>query len=130
MSIIKLINFIKILLTSFKDLSKADSLFLMNNLLTYPREIDKNIICNMFPDENAATKLLGIILEKVSTKLGASIISKSLFVCALTPMPGSVRLATKSPKKIAIDVVHKYVKIVESVNLEIDDDLSNSAIAM
>ena len=79
----------------------------MNNLLTYPREIDKNIICNMFPDENAPTKLLGIMLEKVSTKLGASIISKSLFVCASTPIPGLVRLAMKSPKKIATDVVPK-----------------------
>ena len=107
MSIIKLINFIKILLTSFKDLSKVDSLLLMNNLLTYPKEIDKNIICNMLPDENAATKLLGIILEIVSTKLGASMTSKSLFVCASTPMPGLVRLAMKSPKKIAIDVVPK-----------------------
>ena len=79
----------------------------MNNLLTYPREIDKKIICNILPDENAAIKLLGIMLEKVSTKLGASMISKLLFVCASTPMPGLVRLAMNSPKKIAIDVVPK-----------------------
>ena len=85
-------NFIKTLEKNFSKTLKGKKIYVIYDEFFHKLQLHKNLIKDF---------------EKVSTKLGASMISKLLFVCTSTPMPGLVRLAMKSPKKIAIDVVPK-----------------------